>query len=906
MAQSFKFYLNFKNGYPRRIEITEPFGFDAQEFNVEQDTMRYGRDVSFGSEEISLRFEKGFWDVCDEQILPNGESVYNLTMGYEWLTEVDKLLGFESEVEFIISKNGLDFTVGLLDFENRKTDGRRFFEFKIVQENQRAIIKRLSETNVDLFSDKDLNNNPITPLVPINCLLKAKPIGQTSVVESPNEAFTNIHTFQGAGPNSVWFNKIKNITNSGIDNTLTFLDDFTQYDPDVNNYNPPRNDFAIAYAVNNFSSIKAKIKLNMRFKINFLSSFDNSKFILRCHLVKGLGIFENNWSGFVGDTSNSITVMINQIGTANGIYDATINEEHDIDFGDLQRDGKIWFVFSLNATTSYTTVDVDFKDSSITLSATATAISSIIKGFRYVDLFKQILKSINNFPLIAPKYDVGGQFYDNLVFNGYLIRQFIDKPFNVAYKDLTKGLDELCADYQINRTNVFIGQYQDFYPNREIGVFETPPAETFESYYNPRFALINLEYKYNRYEQNKDAFNTIDAVHTESQYKFPNKLVEGKKPIKVPQRRDPFGIEFDRAQGVQTKETTSLSGDNDMSIVDIIELAPGTQNTVNAILLVRNLGGKIQILNNSSSGDGVTFNWELLGFKVGDIITAEIVGITTFVAPVFSITNSILTLDTASILPIVGDFYLKITYYYTDVLFKNRTSEGFTLIENLDSGDNFSNLRYTIRRNLVHWGSYLATACKFKPLGELLNTYFKSNGKLKTQFGSEPIYIENENIDVSSLDAPVITPLKYRIKVLASFEDIVSLCNELETIIDGKIGGFIRALDSNGKVIKGFISKMQYNWKTEECTFEIEEKAEPNIMTIVSGFAPIKIVVNEVGYSSSNLLAGTWFEVKLDRVQIFDNKKRAIINPTLFTEISLNGVVYTDLELFIDALSLLL
>ena len=57
----FRFFLNFKNNSVGRLEITEPIGFDGATFTIEQDKKRYGRDVSYGSEEVSLDFYSGVY-----------------------------------------------------------------------------------------------------------------------------------------------------------------------------------------------------------------------------------------------------------------------------------------------------------------------------------------------------------------------------------------------------------------------------------------------------------------------------------------------------------------------------------------------------------------------------------------------------------------------------------------------------------------------------------------------------------------------------------------------------------------------------------------------------------------------------------------------------------------------------
>lgn len=97
------------------------------------------------------------------------------------------------------------------------------------------------------------------------------------------------------------------------------------------------------------------------------------------------------------------------------------------------------------------------------LSYTATAIDTVVKGVRLIDLWKHNLKSIADVDLAAPDYDLGGEHYNNFAFNGLLLGQVIDKPFYNKFKDLMNIADETCSDYQINENNVEILPYASFY-----------------------------------------------------------------------------------------------------------------------------------------------------------------------------------------------------------------------------------------------------------------------------------------------------------------------------------------------------------------------------------------------------------------------------------------------------------
>ena len=89
------------------MQIDEPIGFDAAAFVVQQDKDRYGRDVSFSGEEIDFTFS-------------NIKNIYGHY--FEKLVQYDTIYGFESQVQYIIEDNGVEYIVGDIDFVTKESD----------------------------------------------------------------------------------------------------------------------------------------------------------------------------------------------------------------------------------------------------------------------------------------------------------------------------------------------------------------------------------------------------------------------------------------------------------------------------------------------------------------------------------------------------------------------------------------------------------------------------------------------------------------------------------------------------------------------------------------------------------------------------------------------------------------
>lgn len=157
---AFKHYLEIDNV---RTEILEPIGFDASNFVCEQDKDGYGRDIFYGNSEIDLEFHKEY-------------GINLLPTGLDLLLEQENLNGSESDVNYILTKNNVDFNIGQLDFAGAITDYESYFKCKIIQNNEQAKIKKRSKVKIDAFAIKDLDDNTITPIETKSILLKAKPI----------------------------------------------------------------------------------------------------------------------------------------------------------------------------------------------------------------------------------------------------------------------------------------------------------------------------------------------------------------------------------------------------------------------------------------------------------------------------------------------------------------------------------------------------------------------------------------------------------------------------------------------------------------------------------------------------------------------------------------------------------
>lgn len=881
MELNFKYWLVFSFG---RVEVFEPVGFDASNFVCEQESKRFGRDTYYGSDDISLSFTDKKGSLLPEpRLLDSGQILRHYTSGLEFLLQENRNNGSESIVYFELEKDGVFFTTGQLDFGSATTDDETFFDCKVTQVNQQANIKRRKKTKIDLFSNKDLDENTIDPIQTQKMLLQAKPVKQVS--EWGNKDMSDVY-YSNSGFSAGIFVPISNqLTKYEIDDTYSPFDtNRTLFEPDTNTLRTNLFRNRVFTAKNNLSNVTIKIN-----GINFSSSTNYGK--TQLYIVSNYYDTDGN---YLSAGSFPIIYLID----TNGGYSA-YNEDFEVNIPFINAGESICLIlsayFSAGTFLNFNMSILNYKCESVFISSTSTAISSVINVVRYIDLIKQTYKGVGSLPVIASKYDVGGEFHDQFCFNGNLIRQFVDKPFYSDLLEVNEQLFELAADYQICKDKIYIGQYNDHYANVDLGGFLKKPDKDYNIDKNDDYLINKFYYQYELYEKDRDEDNTLDAIHTDSEWYIPAIQSQNEKTIKLPYARDPYYIEVARRRANE-KQTTSESSDDKIMIVDGIRLAPNTRASfTRALVFYSVVGGDLKFLSDNS------FAWDLLGFSVGSVIYVTNNNITTSYT-VTEITATILTVPYSGVVTESATALFTIDYPLTGVTWTNRTNQGLILAENLLNPENFSNLRYSIKRNLKHWSSYIATSGKFIPSKEFKKNYFKANGEAKTQFTgeAEPI-TENANIPfVDIAEDKIINQNLINTTVVASFEKVKTLIDNLQAINpDGSIGGFVRIQKQNGSIAKGYIKKLDHLWKYNELTLTLEEKNESDFLDIV--YNGIILTINEVGYDIKTVTQRR-FNVFNEKIQFFDENNINLSNRTIYSNVRFNGVVYNSVEELVIAI----
>lgn len=873
-------YLIFETSGHGRREIIEPTGFDAIDFVIEKEDDRIAIDSPLAAGKNRLTIYE-YAEPCFEIIM------YNI-----------RKYGYEAVIKYEINFDGEEVIIGEVDLATRETDKVTYIEFAVREENFKQILKRNEELNTNLLSNTDLKGNPITPCTTHNVLLKAKPTVQISRWNAPapvtvqgsiSLSATGVTTNTGTNPS---YSNIE----GGIEDSLSFISTNTVLTEGV----PNLSTFTYLRARENIRGLQIDLT-NLNLKVqslksenvsspNIESASGFSRLIIRWGLALETSSFHTLHSVFFSNSdSPEITFP-----TSFSYIIPTLNRNESVW---IYLENKATVVFSDNVPGSSYIITNNFASMDVRMECTSIAYSTVVPMIRLKDVLSYVVKSSSGLNVNTPRWNEGGEFYDQYVTSTPLLRNLIDKPFYVSFKDITdKYFPEVYGDFQIQHDGtVFMGRYPDFYRNEEIGYF---PQQTFDEYtntINPRYCINQLFLKFSNYASQKEIEedNTNDIVHGESQNKLDLESVQNKKEISIGFIRDPNYIEQARRKAYNLNDTSATQDDDKKYLNDVTDLQESDRYFTETSLLRHNANGTQLYINNDGS-----FSWLLLGIVPGTIfviLTGPNAG--TYTVNEIDERQIFLILGIPGPTPVDIDEENTTYRYYVSPLVTNlvnRTSEGFASIENIANGTNYGNLRFTSARIIRnYYNEYLASCnlyAKNPQTGQkkpIKNILYRNNGMASTRLIGEALpVIENEEflptnaILEPEIDSPAL---------------IMSLRRYIKLLEDVRLkNGFIKYIDSKGLIKKGYILKGSYEILNRGANniddFEgilkttVELKYEQFDLTIFGDGSGVLIINN------TNVGVNIRFEIdEFENLIIFDETGKKMYPPVPYYKVKVNN-----------------
>lgn len=850
------------------LEIGEPVGFDKAQFTISSEKGKLGRSVSFagGKSGFTFRINK------DSQ----GKNHYE---AFEQLLQTKKVYGFNSVVKMYISFNENINEIGELEFGTTfKTDGIKYVEFNVVQSSKVQLFENRRDTNVNLFANKDLDGNDITPVPRYKLLQKALPSIKVSKWTNPIIGTEVVN--DNPAPNPDVFNVIRANDESEIPNSLSYYE--THAEGDASN-------FIYLDSKTTLTNLRIKFALDVLFKYrpqenNGITNGKTAEISLRLR--------------YGGTYDNSTLVTIWQGNRVNG----TTNQEYklpsplEFTIPQLSTTDKVWIFFRTTQGNGAVTRTL-FNECSITMSATSTGYSTVFDVVRLVDAMRYVAQSVAGSGIDAPRWDVGGQFYNQFITTADLIRNLPDKPFNISQKDLTdEYLPEVNGGLEVNSAGTaFYGLYRDFYQRIEMASFLADPAEYSETT-NETYFCQNLEYNYKNFQSQKETpkENTNDIVHGEAQLLYPNPKAQNTKTVSVGIVRDPQSIKAIQENSLRIPENAATADDNKIYAIDAI-VVPNGQTELRETAFLQHVveGNNLTLRNQTSNDEG--FDWSVLGIVPGSIFYIES-GLNVFPSNyiVLSLNKNSITLQSNVGNALLGSNGINTRFrYFAKSQLVNRTNEGFVNISGLNNNDQFGNLMFTVARNIrTYYSEFNSTVCLFTK-SIIKVTKYNNNPNCTTTLQGQPglrALSLKEGEDFRAL-SPILTQNEIKTVITCSLQEWIDLKNKIQSE-----RGYIRIIKADGMPCRIFIVDGSFT-ATSSGGYEDAVYYGKADITGEELYVPAELAITgsrETGILINGELMPDDHNYSLDeygKLSIFDATGELLFVPTYFNSVSINGKV---------------
>jgi len=891
MAQE-TFYLRFENETdPVNLPSDEIFGWDKANFQLKQDENRFGRDVVLNTSECEYTDRREHY--------------------------VDKMLhtfdknGFESKIIQGINADGqnIELQIDAKGMETNEIDSVK--TPGLIQDTESLLLKRRMKTKVFLQNPLTIDNAEITPPTIEKIILKAYPILQTSRWEADAGKF--ILSGRGFFGAPSFFNVIKGARESEIQNSLgVWLKDYVFPLENTTNYGMDNPDqFKSLEAINALEEVTAVLDLDIL--CEYLGSeITDAPAQIQGFFVKGPGeLFDN-----IGDPSKRFEffnsgVLGPQPGSAPDVTEYHFQGQVTVNIGKINRGEFLWFYFRHGAGNYSTGVKTTFNSASLKLTASSVSYNTVIPCYRLYDVMKYVVKSISGLDIVAPRYDVGGEFHSLFLSNGNFFRNKIAEPFYITLEEILDSIwAQFKSDYKIlPNKDVFFGIYQDFYKSVEIARFTSTQFQSLKKTINPRYALNQFRFGFKNYESQREneQENTIDSVHGESEFIFAENIgVENVHECSVSWTMDARTIARNQRAAQEVASSAATNNDNTIFAIDVNEAAiSGIQNLLytETSFLQHDYNPENDLLALRNDG---TFSWLQLGIAVGGvfIIASTPAQQNSGSYVVTSISDNQLLLSPTSANPVSGnDGERDTTYTYrvpvSSLVGVNWTDQGLS-VTGLANSDRYPNLRYSLMSSIQKYHiPYLATANLFHKDAYISTTFYKNNPNAIINGIREGGEIREGFQDGIQLSDPILSPFQYE-KITFVDEEItiggwIALCNNIR-----ENDGYITFEDNNGFLRKVFGKDVSFDNADEALIIEVgEEKFEPVIINIVP------LPDGNVRINDEWEVTKLKYEPQGESYRIMDRENKLLYNPIFWDRIAINGDIaesQNQLEEWLSAL----
>ena len=560
----FKLYLEFENDDAGNlIQIDEPKGFNGLTINLETPEEKYfGRNLSYGGGSINLEFLSTFQGM-------------DLGHQFDRLLEYWYCYGYNSCVKLYVEECEENILIGRLNFEAADTDGCSYFSTEIIEEQKANVLLERLETNVDIKSTDTLNGEPGKTAEFIDVCLKTKIFEEIGRQENedfndPNapSVIDNLQVTSIALASQAFYaletaNKDA-LSDLNIQNNLPFLNGIDNVDENGSN--------KFVYSFGETGTVNLTYDFNNCITVYEIISPGTlpTNYNIDLELIVQHRRFDDANVQFI---TIPLYVFDESMDGTPQIVNAS--DLSGLNFNVLQGDKiYIYYRYKLPITiTDDRNWDIEHEKKVPSFHQVTYQSFTADSQHKLIRIKDLICKQVDNISdgcvnVEMPEFCEDGKYYDYALANGYEVRLFEDRPLFYDLERMLEGLNMIFAvGYQVCDDEIFIGTVKQFYKAEKSGELLFQPVEYKESI-DDRFAINTVKIQYNKRAKNE--VNTIDDIHTKSEYNIPNNKVTGNCKFETDLIGSGYLSELTRRKQFQDTATESDGNDDELFIYDIV------------------------------------------------------------------------------------------------------------------------------------------------------------------------------------------------------------------------------------------------------------------------------------------------------------------------------------------------
>lgn len=688
--------------YAGTYDIVKPNGWDEVDSKIDINDEFFNIDNFIIGDTEKIQF----LEFNNPEIYKLVKNVYNELRGDGQI--IFKYIGVKDGEEFDLLGENFEINLNKFNNEFEKSKGKLSFEIK-KREAQSKFLNR-EETTIDLFADKDIDDNDIEPVETFTMGYKKgdKVLSNFYFYSTGSQGVIQItlakyHMFQFTRSEEYEFGINTNENAGFYDNGIT----------NMQNLGP--------FITTDILLKNVKIEFS---NLNFvISAPDNvlKQAALKAIIQVGATIVReieivHTASSAPGDTATGIVVE-------NGVYN----------IGNLQKGESLYLVVVADdgSSTRLTTLNTE---TSITITTDLSSPLVKTQAVRVKDAIAQVCKNYTAGEILFDQsklLSLGGYYYNSSFSTGvylrglpskYTVGQKIKTSFKSMFFD---GLAPLLAlGYDTVKDKVIV---------EDIGFF-FKDIQTYD--------LSDKLYKEDDYKLENDktiAFNQLFfgskkySTDNKDDIRNFNTTIETTTPLitvknKFDKQTELIIDEFKIQELIEDNSSATNDNDDDLVMIDLVESIDYWDDAVFENVYHENFEGNLRLTC-------ITTPFDTTFIEVGTLITIiEGINAGTYTVLELEIGGSIILDKTTDIEIANRDTPIK---YKIDSVIKNRTgspTEGFTNIDGVRDEATSANLRHNPKFHLARWFKYFASGFTKKPNESKIKvTNYKNDSKIKLE-----------------------------------------------------------------------------------------------------------------------------------------------------------------------------